>query len=116
MVLGVAGVIERAGRVSAEFIALRDKAIADSTKETGSATSVVNRMSDLAAAQWELSHFQIYGHDRQPSVSEHLASVAEFLKGTSKGGELPPTKYLWFPMLEDLPLRLASALAPWQQK
>jgi hypothetical protein len=109
MVLGVAGVIERAGRVSAEFIALRDKASADSTKETGSATSVVNHMSDLAAAQWELSHFQIYGHDRQPSLSEHLASVAEFLKGASKGGELPPTKYLWFPMLEDLPLRAWQA-------
>ena len=36
---------------------------------------------------------------------EHLAAAAEFLKGKSNEGDLPPTNYLWFSMLEDLPLR-----------
>ncbi len=49
--------------------------------------------------------FHTYGDRGQASISEHLAAAAEFLKGTSQGGDLPQTNYLWFSMLEDLPLR-----------
>ncbi len=52
MALGVAHVIEQAAQVSADLIALRDKASADKFEETTSATSVVYRQSDIAAAHW----------------------------------------------------------------
>jgi hypothetical protein len=109
MALGVASVIERAGQECADFIALRDKASTESTKETQSATSVINRKSDIAAVHWGLRAFQTYGDDRQISLSEHLAAVAAFLKGTSKGGDLPQTNCRWFSMLENLPLRCWQA-------
>ena len=117
LALGIAHVIEQAAQFSADLTALRDKASADRTKETTSATSVVNRQSDLAAAHWGLPVLQTYGHNPPSSLSEHLAAVAEFLKGTSKGGELPKVNHLWFSMLEDLPLRSWQAYwRAWQRK
>ena len=105
MAVGVARLIERAERESVAFTALRDKTIADSTKETQSIAPVVNRKNDLAANQWGLPEFRTYGREDAVSISEHLAAAVEFLKGNSNGGDLPQTNYLWFSMLEDLPLR-----------
>ncbi len=105
MALGVARVIERAERESAAFIALRDSANADSTKHAASSDMVVYRKSDQTAAQWGLQAFHIYGHEGDESVSAHLAAAAAFLKGEAKACELPRTKWLWFAMLEDLPMR-----------
>jgi hypothetical protein len=105
MAVGIARVVENAERESAAFATLREKASTDLTKETGRAASFVNRQSDIAAARWGLPSFHMYGREGQVSVSEHLAAAAEFLEGTSKGGDLPPTNYLWFWMLEELPLR-----------
>ena len=112
MALGVARVIEQAGQESADLIALRDKASADSTKETTSTTSIVNRQSDIAAAHWGLPAFQTYGTTRQISLSEHLAAVAEFLKGTSTAWRSSADKLLWFSMLRrSAAALLASVLA-----
>ncbi len=106
MALGVARVIERAENESATFNTLREKASAESHKDTASSALVVNRKSDVAAAFWGMPVFQIYGHEKgEASLSEHLAAVAKFLKGESKGAELARTNYLWFSMLADLSLR-----------
>jgi hypothetical protein len=105
MAVGVARVIEQAEREGAAFSALRDKIRAESTKESHSATLVVHHQSDLAAAYWGMPAFHIYGHEGHVSVIEHLVAVAEFLKGNSSGGDLPRTNYLWFSILDDLPLR-----------
>ncbi len=105
MVLGIARLIERAEQASAEFTALRDKAAADATKESTSAASGPRRKSDLAAAHWGLTRFSVYDREEQFSVSEHLAAATAFFKGDSEAGNLPQTDYLWFPMLENLPLR-----------
>lgn len=105
MALGIARVIERAERECAAFSGLRDNASADSKKETKGSTRIVNRKIDSAAAHWGLQSFYMYGEEGDVSVSGHLTESAAFLKGESKGGELPRTNYLWFSMLEDLPLR-----------
>lgn len=108
MALGIGRVIERAEAESASLTALRSKMAADAKKETGAATMIVQRKSDLAAAQWGLRHFHVYAHEGDVSVTAHLAAVAEFLKGEAPAGELPRTDYQWFPMLEN------SNLACWQ--
>src|SRR5262249_51803633 len=105
MVVGIAQVIERAEAEGAAFTALRDKASAASKTATTSSALLANRKSDAAAAHWGMQSFYIYGDESDVSVSGHLAAVAEFLKGSSACGDLPWTNYLWFPMLEDLPLR-----------
>ncbi|MBI2807918.1 MAG: hypothetical protein HYX68_23285 [Planctomycetes bacterium] len=105
MVVGIARVIERAESESAAFTALRDKASADSKKQPDSSSLIVNTRSDNAAAHWGMTAFHIYGDEGNASVSGHLAAAAEFLKGHVKPGDLPRTNYLWFSMLEDLPLR-----------
>ena len=101
-------VIERAERELAVFATLRTKASSDSEGKNGASTFVVNRKSDLAAAQWGMQAFHIYGHEGDVSISTHLAAAAAFLKGEAKPGDLPRTNYVWFSMLEDLSLR------PWQ--
>jgi hypothetical protein len=110
MVVGVAGIIERAEAEAAAFTSLREQASADSRKDAGSQTAVVNRKSDQAAAQWGLPAYHVYGHEGNVSVSAHLSAVATFLKGETSAGELPRTSYLWFGMLEDLPLRCWQTL------
>jgi hypothetical protein len=105
MLEGVLDLIAQAEEKSTAFIALRDKAATDSTKETTSAAAAEHRKSDQAAALWGLSAYHIYGREEQISISEHLTAAAAFLKGTSKAGQLPQTIYLWFSMLENLPLR-----------
>ena len=108
MVLGIARLIERAEREAAAFTTLRDKTNADSTKESKSSSLVVNRKSDIAAAQWGLQGFYNYGHEGELSVSANLDAAVQFLKGESPAGDLPQTNFNWFPMLEDL------ALQSWQ--
>ncbi len=105
MALGVARVIERAEGEAAALAALRNKASADSRRGTTSAALAAYRKTDQAAAPWGLQTIYTYGNAGDVSVSEHLAAAAAFLKGESAAGELPRTNYLWFPMLEDLPLR-----------
>jgi hypothetical protein len=105
MVVGIAQVIERAETASASFTTLRDKNSAEAKQETSGVTLLVNRKSDRAAAQWGLQSFYTYGGGEEISVSEHLTAAAEFLRGESDGGDLPHTNYVWFSMLEDLPLR-----------
>ena len=105
MAAGIARLIERAEHESATFNALRDKTNAESKNETKSSARVVNRKSDSAAAQWGMHLFHVYGHAGEVSVSGNLAAAVAFLKGESKGGDLPRTNYLWFSMLEDLRLR-----------
>lgn len=105
MVVGVARIIERAEHERAAFAVLCERAKADSKKDTRSSALLVNRKSDLAAAQWGMQSFHTYDHEGDVSVSAHLASVSEFLKGEAKGCDLPRTNYFWFAMLEDLPLR-----------
>ncbi len=105
MVVGVARLIEKAERANLAFTALRDAASVESTRETESTAPIVKRKIDSAATQWGLPNFHIYVRDENVSISEHLAAAAAFLNGTSEGGNLPRTNYLWFPMLEDLPLR-----------
>jgi hypothetical protein len=105
MAAGIAQLIERADAAIAAFTTLRDKTSADSQKESGSRTLAASRKSDSAAAHWGLQPFHTHGDPRGASVSEHLAAAAQFLKGNSRPGDLPPTNYLWFPMLEGLPLR-----------
>jgi hypothetical protein len=106
MALGVARVIEKAEQQRDVFVTLRDKAAADSSKETASSSLVVNLQSDAAAGQWGLQKLYVYGDEgAEASVSAHLTAAADFLKGDSKGGDLPRTDYIWFSMLEDLPLR-----------
>jgi hypothetical protein len=109
MATGIARVIEKAGQESAAFVAFRDKMGADSKKETRSSALVVNRRIDIAAAHWGMRAFQIYGHEAGASVSAHLTASAEFLKGESRGGELPRTNCYWFSILEDLSLRCWQA-------
>ena len=48
--------------------------------------------------------FNMYGNKENMSITAHLAAAAEFLKRTSREGDLPQADYLWFSMLEDLPL------------
>jgi hypothetical protein len=110
MVMGIARLVERAERESAAFDALRNKASAGSTKETTSTSLVANRKADIAASHWGMQPFNIYRLEETVLFSEHLAAAAEFLKGTSQGGDLPRTNYLWFSMLEDLPLRCWQTL------
>jgi hypothetical protein len=110
MALGIARLIEHAESEAAAFTALRDKADADSTRESRGSSRVANRKSDLATAHWGLRGFHVYGDQGGVSVSEHLSAAAEFLKGNSKPGDLPATSYLWFPMLTDLPLRAWQTL------
>jgi hypothetical protein len=105
MVWGIARIVERAERDSTAFTDLRDKAGADATKETADTTGVVNRQCDLAASRWGMKAFHHYGRQEPISISEHLTAAAEFLKGDSKGCDLPRTNYLWFSMLENLSLR-----------
>jgi len=105
MVIGVARIIERADRERAAFTTLRDKSTAESRSTTQTSSRVANRKSDFGAAHWGLNAFHIYVEEAETSVSNHLVAAAEFLKGDGKAGELPRSKYLWFPMLHDLPLR-----------
>jgi hypothetical protein len=105
MAAGVARLIERAERATSEFTALRDKASAESTEETTSTASFVNRQSDLAATHWGMQSLHTYRRGVNVSISEHLVAAAEFLKGNSLGDKLPPANFLWFALLEDLPLR-----------
>ena len=74
-------------------------------RKPASAAIVVNRKSDLAAAHWGLPSFHIYGTKESRPVTRNLHAAAEFLKGNSEAGDLPRTNYLWFSMLEKLPLR-----------
>jgi hypothetical protein len=104
MAVGIARLIERAEIASASFTALRDKAAAESTNETTTEALDLNRKSDLAAALWGMPSFHIYGRKVEASVSEHLNAATAFLKGASNSGSLPWTQYLWFPMLDNLPL------------
>ena len=111
MAVGIARVIEKAEREGAEFIALREKVQAESQRESSRSSLVVHREIDQAAAAWGLEHLQMYGEERRgASVSAHLVQAAAFLKGESKGGDLPRTNYLWFWMLGDLPLRCWQTL------
>jgi hypothetical protein len=105
MAIGIARLVERAEGESAAFTALRDKASADSNKETARSALVVHRKSDSAATQWGMQLFHVYGPGADASVSAHLAAAAAFLKGEAKAGDLPRTNCLWFSMLEDLSLR-----------
>jgi hypothetical protein len=110
MALGVAREVERAEGEGAALTALRDKVGAESTNETDSSAPDVNRRSDLAAIHWGMEAFYTYGNETPFSVSAHLAASAAFLKGASKAGDLPRTNFLWFSMLEDLPLRAWQTL------
>jgi hypothetical protein len=106
LALGVARMIEHAEQASAAFTALRDKTSADGSKETETSALVADRKSDAAAAHWAMPqlHHSI-GGEGGFSVSDHLSAAAKFLKGERNAGELPPTGYLWFAMLESLPSR-----------
>jgi hypothetical protein len=104
MILGIARIVEDAESDSAEFIALRDKANSEATEGPKLTGVTVDHNSDIAAEHWGMRKFHQHGHDRPVSVSQHLVSAAEFLKGKSPAGDLPPTDYLWFSMLENLPL------------
>ena len=105
LAIGVARVVETAEKEAAEFAALREKAIADSAETHGGAAVASYRKSDLAAARWGLVKYHDYGEDGEASISAHLLAAVEFLKGGSKAGGLPKAGYLWFPLLEKLPLR-----------
>lgn len=109
MHLGIAQLLERAERECLAFTDLRDQANANSTKATQGAASAAYHLSDSGAAHWGMDAFYTYGADNT-SVSGHLAAAAAFLKGESKGGELPRTNYVWFSLLEDLPLRCWQTL------
>ncbi len=110
LVLGVARLVERAGREGAAFAALRDTTSSEAARGTGTAAAAGHRKSDLAAAHWGLESISTYGSEGEVSLSAHLGAAADFLKGSSPGGELPGTNYLWFPMLEGLPLRCWQTL------
>ncbi len=103
--VGVARVVEHAEREAAAFGALREKALAESKSESTGAATTDHRKSDLAAAHWGLESYHVYGEEGPTSVSDHLHSVAQFLKGDRDAGDLPRTNYNWFPMLDKLPLR-----------
>jgi hypothetical protein len=105
LAVGVARLIEQAERSSASFLALRDKAATDSTKETTSAAAAEHRKCDLAAAHWGMEALASDDEEGPASISEHLTAAAAFLKGTSTAGELPQTNYLWFPILDNFPLQ-----------
>lgn len=104
LALGVARTIEQAEQRAADFATLRDKASADATKETTSGSLVLNRKSDLAAVHWGLQQYRTYG-DASASISGHLQAAAEFLKGNSDAGALPRMTFLWFSLLQKLPVR-----------
>jgi hypothetical protein len=105
LVIGVARVVERTEREAAIFDALREKAHSDSTRPTATSSITENRKSDLGATHWGLETYSISGEEGRASVTENLLESAEFLKGNSPAGELSTTRFLWFPMLENLPLR-----------
>ncbi len=105
LVTGVARVVEHAEREAAVFAELRDKALADSKSGPTTATAADHRKSDLAAAYWGLAEYSIHHAEGTVSISDHLLSVLQFLKGEREAGDLPRTRYDWFPMLENLPLR-----------
>lgn len=104
LALGLAHVIEHAERLGAEFAAQREKFSAEASKETSNSALVLDRNSDRAAAKWELPDVNRYGTDDSTSISTHLRDAAEFLKGRTGAGELPGTDYVWFSMLEKLPV------------
>lgn len=103
LAIGVARVVEHAQRASSAFLAMRDKAKAD--QQSGKSSNQADRKSDLAAAQWNLQGFYLYGDEGKASVSAHATASAEFFKGNAKAGELPRTNFVWYSMLENLPLR-----------
>jgi hypothetical protein len=105
MVLGIARLIERAGHQAAAFTDLRHKASTDSDKETKTSALTIHHKSDLAASHWGLRAFHLHGEHGEISVSAHLAESAQFIKGKSPAGTLPRTNFLWFSMIEDLPVR-----------
>jgi hypothetical protein len=105
LAVGVARLVERAERGAAAFTDFRDRSLAEATTETTSAAIVVNRRSDLAAAQWGLVAGSSWPSDQSLSLSEHLRAAAGFLQGNRGTGDLPKTNHQWFTLLEKLPLR-----------
>jgi hypothetical protein len=105
MVLGVARVIEHAARAQAAFIELRDRTTVGAKDESKVSARVVNLRSDAAAAHWGMEPDTGFGNGDDVSVSGNLTAAAQFLKGEIDGGELPPTRYVWFSILVHLRLR-----------
>ena len=81
--------IEQAGRTSAEFIAASRQSKRRVNPGNQEPDIRYDRQRDIAAAHWGLHALQNYGNNGQISVSEHLAAVAEFLKGVQRGRSSP---------------------------
>ena len=104
LIKGIAGTVADAEKAAADFTAVREKTFADLKKAARPSAQADGAKSSLAAAQWRMRAFNDSRSDTKGSVSDHLLAVAEFFKGEAPAGDLPRTNYLWFPLLENLPL------------
>jgi hypothetical protein len=104
LVTGVAQIVRRAEEQAFALNKLRDKV----TQTNDTASVVIDSKSDVAAAQWGMRQFHIYGDRGEISVSKNIVATADFFKGKARPGELPTTNYLWFSMIEN------AGLVCWQ--
>ncbi|MHB1559928.1 MAG: hypothetical protein ACYC61_20960 [Isosphaeraceae bacterium] len=105
LVRGIAHIVESADKEAAAFAEVRDRALAEAKDGSTATAAAANHLAGPAAAHWGLEDFERYNVAAATSFVEHLQAVTQFLKGDREAGELPKTKYDWFPMLENLSLR-----------